>query len=107
MLYVNCQLVFQNSFFRHIIVDEAGQATELHSLIPMIGLASLLTRIVLAGDPKQLGPVMNCDYLCKKNIGRPFYFTIKDILVKSLMERYSNMGIYENDRLKHLNCLFL
>lgn len=44
-------------------MDEAGQATELETLIPLAGLASSNTRIVLAGDPKQLGPVEMVEFL--------------------------------------------
>jgi hypothetical protein len=45
-------------FFTHIFVDEAGHADEPESLIPIVGLASETTKIVLGGDPKQLGPVI-------------------------------------------------
>ncbi|KAH7729263.1 helicase mov-10-B.2-like protein, partial [Aphelenchoides avenae] len=49
--------------FSHIIIDEAGQATEVDCLIPIAGLANERTRVVLAGDPKQLGPVIKEDFL--------------------------------------------
>lgn len=54
--------------FTHIIIDEAGQADELETLIPIVGLISFLnrkTKIIFAGDPKQLGPVQTCDPLKK------------------------------------------
>jgi hypothetical protein len=41
--------------FTHIIIDEAGQATEQDTLLPLY-LATAATTVVLAGDPKQLGP---------------------------------------------------
>lgn len=47
--------------FSHIIVDECGQAIEPEALIPIVGLGSLTpepTRIILAGDPYQLGPII-------------------------------------------------
>ena len=45
--------------FTHIFVDEAGQATAPETLVPM-RLASGSTRaVVLAGDPRQLGPVVH------------------------------------------------
>ncbi len=55
-------------FFRHIFIDEAGQSTEPETLIPLSGLChfagkartseSTPIRIVIVGDPQQLGPVI-------------------------------------------------
>lgn len=54
------------SHFNYIFIDEAGQATQPESLIP-IGLTSsedqghigkCHAQIVLSGDPQQLGPVI-------------------------------------------------
>ncbi|XP_029951705.1 RNA helicase Mov10l1 [Salarias fasciatus] len=48
----------QVGHFTHIFLDEAGQATEPESLIP-VGLVSEKNgQVVLAGDPRQLGPVV-------------------------------------------------
>ena len=44
--------------FTHIFIDEAGQATEPESLVSIKTLADAKTNIVLTGDPKQLGPVI-------------------------------------------------
>uniref|UniRef100_T1HW02 RNA helicase n=1 Tax=Rhodnius prolixus TaxID=13249 RepID=T1HW02_RHOPR len=44
--------------FTHIFVDEAGQTTEPETLIPIAGIQPGSTRVVFAGDPKQLGPVI-------------------------------------------------
>lgn len=41
----------------HLFIDEAAQASEPATLIPICGLLSPSGRVVLAGDPKQLGPV--------------------------------------------------
>ena len=46
------------NFFTHIFIDEAGQATEPDSWIPLAHFGRQQTRFILAGDPKQLGPVL-------------------------------------------------
>ena len=54
------------SHFNYIFIDEAGQATQPETLIP-IGLMSaedeghigrFHAQLVMSGDPKQLGPVV-------------------------------------------------
>ena len=44
--------------FTHIFVDEAGQATEPEVMIGIKTMANNDTNVVLAGDPKQLGPII-------------------------------------------------
>ncbi len=53
------KLGLSHGHFTHCIVDEAGEATEPETMIPIGLLASAhKSQIVLAGDPKQLGPVL-------------------------------------------------
>lgn len=43
--------------FSHIFVDEVGQAMEPEALIAMRTMGGPRTNLIIAGDPKQLGPV--------------------------------------------------
>lgn len=61
--------------FSHIIVDEAGYADELDTLIPIVGLADGKTRVVLAGDPKQLGPMESVECLKRFKMSE-FYLSL-------------------------------
>jgi len=44
--------------FTHIFIDEAAQATEPEAMIAIRLMTDKNTNIVLSGDPKQLGPVI-------------------------------------------------
>ncbi|KAG8978724.1 hypothetical protein FRC05_009997 [Tulasnella sp. 425] len=58
--------------FTHIFVDEAGQASEPEVMIPIKLNASLKTTIVLAGDPKQLGPVIRSPVAQQLGLSRSY-----------------------------------
>ncbi|KAH9925152.1 P-loop containing nucleoside triphosphate hydrolase protein [Fomitopsis serialis] len=70
-------------WFTHIFIDEAGQCVEPEAMIPVKLLAGENTNVVLAGDVKQLGPVIHSDY--SRDLG----------LKQSYMERLSNMPVYD------------
>uniref|UniRef100_A0A7S3GI06 RNA helicase n=1 Tax=Palpitomonas bilix TaxID=652834 RepID=A0A7S3GI06_9EUKA len=53
--------------FSHILIDEAAQALEAETLIPL-SWASPSTRFVLCGDPCQLGPVIHTPLSELKNV---------------------------------------
>lgn len=74
---------FPAGHFTHVIVDEAGHAIEPELLIAVAGILNVdphisggCGQLVLAGDPKQLGPILRSP------------FAIKYGLDKSLLERY-------------------
>ncbi|KAG2468529.1 SDE3 helicase, partial [Polypterus senegalus] len=61
--------------FTHIFIDEAGHAIESECIIPVAGLLSLPdpikntgTQLVLAGDPKQLGPILRSPVAIKHGL---------------------------------------
>ncbi|KAA0713974.1 putative helicase mov-10-B.1 [Triplophysa tibetana] len=56
--------------FSHIFVDEAGHAVESETLISVAGLLNAGTgQLVLAGDPKQLGPILRSPFAIKYGLG--------------------------------------
>lgn len=47
--------------FSHIFVDEAAFATEPETIVPLVGQMDENTQVILAGDPKQLDPVIKSE----------------------------------------------
>ncbi|XP_062852676.1 putative helicase mov-10-B.1 [Trichomycterus rosablanca] len=73
--------------FTHIFIDEAGQAVEPECIV---GIAGLLdpekSQLVLAGDPKQLGPILRSQVAQQHGLGL------------SLLERMmSQNSLYQKD----------
>lgn len=56
---VPAHLGLKRGHFSHIFCDEAGQATEPEVMLPIKSIADKFTNIVLAGDNKQLGPIVH------------------------------------------------
>ncbi|KAJ7474539.1 P-loop containing nucleoside triphosphate hydrolase protein [Mycena galericulata] len=56
---IPAQLGVKRGHFSHIFCDEAGQATEPEVMVPIKSSADKFTNVVLAGDNKQLGPIVN------------------------------------------------
>lgn len=72
--------------FTHVIIDEAGQATEPESLISACLIGDDTGQIVLAGDPMQLGPVLRSKF--SKKYG----------LELSFLERLMNRSLYARNK---------
>ncbi|CAG4986430.1 unnamed protein product [Colias eurytheme] len=71
----------------HVFVDEAAQAMEPTVLVPVTGLLAPAGRLVLAGDPRQLGPVCISRDARERGLGQS--------LLERLKETYPNM--YSSD----------
>ncbi|XP_032827229.1 helicase MOV-10 isoform X2 [Petromyzon marinus] len=68
---------FHEGHFSHIFVDEAGQAVEPECLVAVAGLLRPPSQVnqdggqlVLAGDPKQLGPIIRSPLAIKHHLNR-------------------------------------
>ena len=64
---------FPRDHFTHIFIDEAGHATEPECIIPVADLLDPYHprggQLVLAGDPKQLGPILRSPITQKYGLG--------------------------------------
>lgn len=49
---------FPAKHFKRIFIDESGQAFEPECLVALSGILSTDGKLILAGDPKQLGPIV-------------------------------------------------
>ena len=65
-------LDIQDGHFTHIIIDEAAQADEPLSMIPIVFFSNEDTNIVLAGDPNQLGPVIKSSAASEAGLGKSY-----------------------------------
>lgn len=76
-------LGFKRGHFTHMFIDEAGQATEPMAMVVIKTLADEFTNVVLAGDNRQLNPIV------RSPIGRDLG------LKRSYLERLMNMPMYD------------
>lgn len=90
----------QHGHFTHLFIDEAGQATEPESLVA-IGLLrcdSHPGQIILAGDPKQLGPVLMSQYASGYGLNLSFLERLSLSPLYARSEAHAETGYY-NPRL--------
>uniref|UniRef100_A0A3Q2VAN8 RNA helicase n=1 Tax=Haplochromis burtoni TaxID=8153 RepID=A0A3Q2VAN8_HAPBU len=83
--------------FTHVFVDEAGHAVETECLVPLAALLDAETgQVVLAGDPKQLGPILRSPFALKYGMG------------VSLLERLmNNFSMYQKNADDVFNSCFV
>jgi helicase MOV-10 len=58
--------------YGHIFIDEAGQALVPEVMVPLKTLGGPQTNVVLAGDPKQLGPIVRSRHAIKLGLRRSY-----------------------------------
>ena len=79
--------------FSHIFIDEAGQASEPECLVPITGILGDKTNVILSGDPRQLGPIIQSPIAVEYGFGTSF------------LERLMQDGMY-NEREQDGNTYF-
>lgn len=55
--------------YTHVIVDEASQCSEPEVMIPISKIDIEIGSVVLAGDPKQMPPLVLCKYAKERGLG--------------------------------------
>ncbi|KAJ2913799.1 hypothetical protein MD484_g6608, partial [Candolleomyces efflorescens] len=88
---VPASLGMPRGHFSHIFVDEAGQGKEPEVVLPIKALADDKTNVILAGDDRQLGPVVNSDVAGGLGLKASFLARIMDRDVYDL-ERQDGVG---------------
>jgi len=74
--------IFDSFTFEHVIIDEATQSTEPETLIPLMRGAK---QVILIGDHKQLGPVVQCKEAQKKGFEVSLFERLVKIGIKPIM----------------------
>uniref|UniRef100_A0A8C6P322 RNA helicase n=1 Tax=Nothobranchius furzeri TaxID=105023 RepID=A0A8C6P322_NOTFU len=79
--------------FTHVFVDEAGHAVETECVVPLAGLLDAESgQLVLAGDPKQLGPILRSPFSLKYGMG----VSLLERLMTTSSLYQKNEGVYNN-----------
>jgi superfamily I DNA and/or RNA helicase len=64
---------FERNFFTHVFIDEGAHAIEPECIIPITGLLDDRNencgQLVIAGDPKQLGPILRSQFARNFGLG--------------------------------------
>ncbi|TDL24436.1 P-loop containing nucleoside triphosphate hydrolase protein [Rickenella mellea] len=68
--------------FSYIFIDEAGQAHEPETLIPITAFADKYTNVVLSGDPKQLPPMIRSPLALKLGLEKSYLERMFDLWKK-------------------------
>lgn len=92
---------FSGGHFDYLFVDEAGHAIEMEMIVPLIGLLTkekdpeLVGSLVLAGDPKQLGPIVRSSLAI--NLGFGMSFLERLVIYNQLYQKDEHLKGYNPD----------
>ena len=75
---IPASLGLKRGYFTHLFIDEAGQGKEPELMVPIKSIASDQTNIILAGDNKQLGPVVQSQLAGSLGLKRSYLARIMD-----------------------------
>jgi helicase MOV-10 len=83
--------------FDLIVVDEAGQAFEAEAMAPIGCLLGPQTQLVIAGDPKQLGPVVHHSLAKENGLGTSYLERLmeRSIYQKNMDSRSTSHGQFD------------
>ncbi len=82
----------KSGHFSHVFVDEAGQATEPMAMIAIKTVANKKTNVVLAGDSKQLNPIVHSQLARGLGLGRSYLERLMT-LSNNMYEEHAGKGI--------------
>lgn len=87
---------FPPDHFTHIFIDEAGQAQEPETAIAMTGLLrGARGRVVMAGDPKQLGPVIRSSLAVRHGLNISLLERLMDLSMYQMQSQFEEYGGYD------------
>ncbi|XP_043572295.1 putative helicase MOV-10 isoform X2 [Chiloscyllium plagiosum] len=92
---------FPYGYFSHVFIDEAGNAVEPECVIAVAGLLDVMDleknkdggQLVLAGDPKQLGPVLRSPIAIKHGLDLSFLERLMS--GNTLYQKHPSTGCYD------------
>lgn len=92
----------------HLFIDEAAQALEPAALVPISNLLNSGGQLVLAGDPKQLGPVCISRSASDRGLGKSrilYIMAYADVFLLLQTIRSSVKSAAEFQSLIYFHCI--
>lgn len=87
----------ERGHFDLIVLDESGQAIEPEAVAPVACLLGDKGQLVLAGDPKQLGPIIHHDLAAQHGLAKSFMERLMDRPLYARLDRGDGRCEYNTD----------